>query len=304
MLFVRRGGALACRSSGASRLRRPRSRRGRAVLRAPLPLERPGARVAPRARAPRRRSTTAPRWALRARPRASRRARRASGRARGRASRAGLPPAPRVVPACGRVEGAAMNRIKWNEWPAVIDWDLWDVDEDTGDLIPIPWSRVKRTPPRCRAWSPQCVDTYCRCRAEVERGSFPLVPRETADAFRWAYEVLVTLPEPLHVYQVSNLGYLRRWQGDQWHVVRAQDLKGYPYVALRADRPFRLFGQRSWRDQRLYRITVALHRVVAQTFHGDRPSRWHEVDHIDRNTNNARASNLRWVTHEENMRNR
>ena len=51
------------------------------------------------------------------------------------------------------------------------------------------------------------------------------------------------------------------------------------------------------------RITAAVHVLVASAFHGPRPS-GHEVDHIDRDKWNNKASNLRWVTHLENMQNR
>jgi hypothetical protein len=44
-----------------------------------------------------------------------------------------------------------------------------------------------------------------------------------------------------------------------------------------------------------------VHCVVAYTFHGERPSTKHVVDHIDTNRRNNRADNLRWVTRLENL---
>lgn len=45
-----------------------------------------------------------------------------------------------------------------------------------------------------------------------------------------------------------------------------------------------------------------LHRIVASVFLGDRSGEW-EVDHIDGDRKNNKLSNLRWVTHSENMKN-
>lgn len=48
---------------------------------------------------------------------------------------------------------------------------------------------------------------------------------------------------------------------------------------------------------------VMLHKVVAECWLGDRPSGF-EIDHIDRNSHNNHYSNLRYVTHSEQMKNR
>ena len=48
--------------------------------------------------------------------------------------------------------------------------------------------------------------------------------------------------------------------------------------------------------------TKMLHRLVAEAFHADKRNALHrEVDHIDHNRANARADNLRWVSHAHNL---
>ncbi len=46
-----------------------------------------------------------------------------------------------------------------------------------------------------------------------------------------------------------------------------------------------------------------VHRLVLSTFKGDCPE-YYECDHIDRNVNNNHINNLRWVTKDQNMKNR
>lgn len=48
---------------------------------------------------------------------------------------------------------------------------------------------------------------------------------------------------------------------------------------------------------------VMIHKVVAECWLGDRPEGY-EIDHIDRNSRNNHYSNLRYVTHSEQMKNR
>lgn len=45
-----------------------------------------------------------------------------------------------------------------------------------------------------------------------------------------------------------------------------------------------------------------LHRIVAQAFCSN-PNGYKEIDHIDSDKSNNKASNLRWVTHKENLSN-
>jgi hypothetical protein len=44
-----------------------------------------------------------------------------------------------------------------------------------------------------------------------------------------------------------------------------------------------------------------VHAIICTLFHGPRPAKGYEIDHIDGNRSNNAASNLRWVTHKENM---
>lgn len=52
---------------------------------------------------------------------------------------------------------------------------------------------------------------------------------------------------------------------------------------------------------RLNRTRVRTHRVIAELF-VDNPNNYDEVDHLDCNRMNPAASNLEWVTHEENIK--
>lgn len=47
-------------------------------------------------------------------------------------------------------------------------------------------------------------------------------------------------------------------------------------------------------------LTYHIHKLVAEVWLGERPAGY-EVDHIDRNRQNGKLSNLRYVTHLENM---
>ena len=50
-------------------------------------------------------------------------------------------------------------------------------------------------------------------------------------------------------------------------------------------------------------IRVPIHRIVAECWLGEKP-RGYEIDHIDRNSHNNAYTNLRYVTHSEQMKNR
>jgi hypothetical protein len=95
-------------------------------------------------------------------------------------------------------------------------------------------------------------------------------------------------------YSVSNLGRVRREvYADANGRVRPRgivkgsaDTCGYLRV-----RPY----------ARPDRTVIAIHRLVAHAFHGPCPD-GHEVNHIDGNRQNNRASNLEYVTHRDNVR--
>lgn len=50
------------------------------------------------------------------------------------------------------------------------------------------------------------------------------------------------------------------------------------------------------------RTDVKNHHLVAHCYISERPSKNYEIDHIDQNRSNNHYTNLRWVTHAENMR--
>ncbi len=100
-------------------------------------------------------------------------------------------------------------------------------------------------------------------------------------------------------YMVSNSGRVKSlkrmaWNGYGWHELPERILKerlnkkGYAIVT------FWLNGKK--RD-------FSVHYLVCTAFHGERPGETYEVDHIDGNPRNNRSSNLRWVTHKDNMNN-
>jgi hypothetical protein len=96
-------------------------------------------------------------------------------------------------------------------------------------------------------------------------------------------EIWRSLPGHEDRYQISNLGRVLSRRG-----IRKTSLNsnGYPAVTL-------------YRDGR--RHTVKIHRAVAQLFvAGEAPGL--DVCHIDGNKLNSAASNLRWDTRSENVR--
>lgn len=55
-----------------------------------------------------------------------------------------------------------------------------------------------------------------------------------------------------------------------------------------------------YRDGTCYQIAV--HILIARTFHGDRPTPTHVVNHIDANKRNNHFTNLEWITYAQNTR--
>jgi hypothetical protein len=89
------------------------------------------------------------------------------------------------------------------------------------------------------------------------------------------------------LYEVSDLGRIRSKRRDGWKVlVGGRNPDGYPIFGL----------CRSGR-----RTCVKLHRVVCRAFNGPPPQPGLEAAHLDGNRANARATNLVWATHAENM---
>ena len=98
-------------------------------------------------------------------------------------------------------------------------------------------------------------------------------------------------------YEVSNLGRIKKlptWSCDGKRFLKERimkqtlDKKGYLTVNLQKG---------SCRFTRIF-----VHRIVAETFIPN-PNNKPLIDHIDRNPSNNDVSNLRWVTHQENMNN-
>ena len=72
------------------------------------------------------------------------------------------------------------------------------------------------------------------------------------------------------------------------HVIKShKNRKGYPQIQMAND-----LGQTK---------TVSLHKIICIAFHGERPTPTHHVNHIDGDKGNNNASNLEWVTPQENM---
>ncbi|MCU0806421.1 MAG: HNH endonuclease [Candidatus Contendobacter sp.] len=97
-----------------------------------------------------------------------------------------------------------------------------------------------------------------------------------------------------HLYEVSNLGRVRRMTDSCYHAswkkgkVLAQVLQR-PYGHIKIE----LYNQNN-------RKSIWLHRLVLLTFVGKQPTDKHECAHIDGNACNNRLLNLRWATSAEN----
>lgn len=100
-------------------------------------------------------------------------------------------------------------------------------------------------------------------------------------------------------YMASNLGRIKSvgrkaWNGHSWHEIPERILRerynkrDYAEVTL-------------WRDGEKQDFFV--HALICQSFNGNKLGDGFEVDHIDGNPKNNNASNLRWVSHLENMHN-
>ena len=87
------------------------------------------------------------------------------------------------------------------------------------------------------------------------------------------------------IYEVSSHGRVRR---------KATGRILRPWIAARRYHYLSLRGVNARRK-------VGVHVLVAEAFHGPRPSPKHEVAHWDGNATHNLADNLRWATHAENV---
>lgn len=96
-------------------------------------------------------------------------------------------------------------------------------------------------------------------------------------------------------YEVSNLGRVKRVApGARTRAGRILAMGGkatYAHVSLSAKTRLPPPGWRS----------CLVHSLVAEAFHGPRPTPGHEVAHIDGRHRNNAATNLRWATAQENQ---
>lgn len=65
----------------------------------------------------------------------------------------------------------------------------------------------------------------------------------------------------------------------------------------------KIYARRHRRVQGV-RQTLLMHAVICELVHGPRPTSEHTADHINRNSLDNRAGNLRWATPSEQSRNR
>lgn len=103
------------------------------------------------------------------------------------------------------------------------------------------------------------------------------------------------------LYEVSNLGRIRtfdrivqshdRWGNRRSFAVPGRILKPGPHPG-------------GYKTVHLYRNgkcrSTVLHIIVAEAFHGPRPSPHHEVRHLDGRKDNCAENNLKWGTKQEN----
>ena len=89
-------------------------------------------------------------------------------------------------------------------------------------------------------------------------------------------------------YQISNLGNCRKKIKNGYQNLKGSiQNRGYRYIQLNRD------GKR---------LNFLFHHYVAKLFIGERPDGL-VIDHIDRNKLNNNVSNLRYITHQVNLRN-
>jgi archaeosine-15-forming tRNA-guanine transglycosylase len=87
-----------------------------------------------------------------------------------------------------------------------------------------------------------------------------------------------------NIYQVSNLGRIRRVNQSGYRIRKQKVNKGYFLITLSKD---------------AIQKTFLVHRLVGLAF-VDNPKMKPEINHLDENKLNNRANNLQWVTSKEN----
>jgi hypothetical protein len=85
-------------------------------------------------------------------------------------------------------------------------------------------------------------------------------------------------------YECSNLGNVRNIKTK--HILSNKpNVRGYCIVVIN-------------------KKTTQTHKIICETFHGDKPSNNYSVDHINKIKHDNRPENLRWATHSEQVKNR
>lgn len=100
-------------------------------------------------------------------------------------------------------------------------------------------------------------------------------------------EIWKDIPGWEGLYQASSLGGIRSLRFGRIKIMYAYRRRKYDTVTLSRNGVMK---------------TYSVHVLIALTFH-DKPGDNYEVDHIDGNSKNNRADNLRWVTCTENHNN-
>lgn len=113
-----------------------------------------------------------------------------------------------------------------------------------------------------------------------------------AYGFIWKYapvenldgEIWLEIPiKEISGYFASNNGRIKRVKSDDEKILHGCTNGGYYDVSLK-------------------KVTYRIHYLIAITFHGNKPSQDHEVNHKDGNKFNNSSDNLEWLTHTENVR--
>lgn len=103
--------------------------------------------------------------------------------------------------------------------------------------------------------------------------------------------------EGYELYEVSNLGRVRSYRTTNVHNPNERANEPH-YLSFNSNRRYQKFDLCKNGDK----TTTQLHQVVALAFVPNPDSKKY-IDHIDRNKSNNKASNLRWVTPQENSAN-